>query len=97
MINSFIAAEDLESEMTVVRNEWERSENNPSRVLQQRVRSAAYDWHNYGNATIGARADIEQVPIDRLQAFYRKYYQPGQRDPDRGRPLRSRSRTGLDR
>ena len=76
MINSFIAAEDLESEMTVVRNEWERSENSPTRVLQQRVMSAAYNWHNYGNATIGARADIEHVPIDRLQAFYRKYYQP---------------------
>ena len=76
MINSFIAAEDLESEMTVVRNEWERSENSPGRVLQQRVMSAAYDWHNYGNTTIGARADIEHVPIERLQAFYRKYYQP---------------------
>ena len=76
MINSFIAAEDLESEMTVVRNEWERSENSPGGVLQRRVMSAAYDWHNYGNATIGARADIEQVPIERLQAFYRKYYQP---------------------
>ncbi len=76
MINSFIAAEDLESEMTVVRNEWERGENSPGGVLQKRVMSAAYDWHNYGNSTIGARADIEQVPIDRLQAFYRKYYQP---------------------
>ena len=76
MINSFHRAEDLESEMTVVRNEWERSENSPGRVLQQRVMSAAYDWHNYGNTTIGARADIEQVPIERLQAFYRKYYQP---------------------
>ena len=95
MINSFIAAEDLESEMTVVRNEWERGENNPSRVLSQRVLSAAYSWHNYGNATIGARADIEQVPIDRLQAFYRKYYQPdnavlvvaGRFDPDRALEL----------
>ena len=76
MINSFIAAEDLESEMTVVRNEWERGENSPGGVLQKRVLSAAYDWHNYGNTTIGARSDIEQVPIDRLQAFYRKYYQP---------------------
>ena len=76
MINSFIAAEDLESEMTVVRNEWERGENSPGRVLSQRVMAAAYNWHNYGNATIGARADIENVPIDRLQAFYRKYYQP---------------------
>ena len=76
MVNSFIAQEDLESEMTVVRNEWEASENSPQGVLQKRVFSAAYHWHNYGNSTIGARADIENVPIDRLQAFYRKYYQP---------------------
>jgi zinc protease len=76
MVNSYIAGEDLESEMTVVRNEWESGENNPMGVLQKRVMSAAYDWHNYGNSTIGARADIENVPIDRLQAFYRKYYQP---------------------
>ena len=76
MINSFISAEDLESEMTVVRNEMESGENNPSRILSARVASAAYLWHNYGNSTIGARSDVENVPIDRLQAFYRKYYQP---------------------
>ena len=76
MVNSFISAEDLESEMTVVRNEWERGENSPFGVLQKRVLSAAYDWHNYGNSTIGARSDIENVPIDRLKAFYEKYYQP---------------------
>ena len=76
MINSFISAEDLESEMTVVRNEWERAENSPGGVLQKRLMSTAFQWHNYGNSTIGARADIENVPIDRLQAFYRKYYQP---------------------
>ncbi len=76
MVNSFISAEDLESEMTVVRNEWERGENQPMGVLRKRVMSAAFDWHNYGNSTIGARADIENVPIERLQAFYRKYYQP---------------------
>ncbi len=33
-------------------------------------------WHNYGMSTIGNRSDIERVPIDRLQAFYRKYYRP---------------------
>ena len=76
MINSFISAEDLESEMTVVRNEWESGENSPFRVLLQRMNSVAYLWHNYGNSTIGARADLENVPIERLQAFYRKYYQP---------------------
>ena len=91
MVNSFIAAEDLESEMTVVRNEWEKNENNPGSVLLQRVLSSAFLWHNYGNTTIGARSDIENVPIDRLQGFYRKYYQPdnavlviaGRFDPER--------------
>ncbi len=76
MVNSFIAAEDLESEMTVVRNEWEAGENSPQQVLVKRMQSVAFDWHNYGNSTIGARSDIENVPIDRLQAFYHKYYQP---------------------
>ena len=76
MVNSFIAKKDLDSEMTVVRNELESGENNPMRVLLERVESTAYLWHNYGKSTIGARSDLENVPIDRLQAFYRKYYQP---------------------
>lgn len=76
MINSFIAKADLDSEMSVVRNEWERSENSPLNVLIDRVLATAFLWHNYGKTTIGARSDIENVPIDRLKAFYRKYYQP---------------------
>lgn len=76
MVNSFIAKKDLDSEMTVVRNEMERNENNPAGVLAQRVRSTAYLWHNYGNTTIGARSDVEGVPIQNLQAFYRAWYRP---------------------
>ncbi len=76
MVNSFIARKDLDSEMTVVRNEFESGENSPFRVLMSSVMQAAYDWHNNGKPTIGARSDIENVSIDRLQAFYRKYYQP---------------------
>lgn len=76
MVNSFIAKKDLDSEMTVVRNEMEMGENNPGRILYQKTLAAMYDWHNYGKDTIGARADIENVDIARLQAFYRKYYQP---------------------
>ena len=76
MINSFIKEEDLRSEFSVVRNEFESGENNPSRVLLQRVMSTAYLWHNYGKSTIGSREDIERVPIENLRAFYRKYYQP---------------------
>ncbi|MBM3464967.1 MAG: insulinase family protein [Armatimonadetes bacterium] len=76
MVNSFVAKKDLDTEMTVVRNEYEMGENNPGRVLWQRAMQTAFLWHNYGNPTIGARSDIEKVPIERLQAFYRKYYQP---------------------
>lgn len=76
MINSFIKEEDLKSEFSVVRNEFESGENNPSRVLMQRVMSTAYLWHNYGKTTIGSREDIERVPVANLRAFYRNYYQP---------------------
>ena len=76
MINAFIARHDLDSEMTVVRNEYENWENNPRLVLWGRMQSVAFDWHNYGNLTIGARSDIENVDIQRLQAFYHLYYQP---------------------
>lgn len=76
MVNSFIAKKDLESEFSVVRNEFEIGENSPSSVLMDNVISAAYLWHNYGNTTIGNRSDIERVPIENLQAFYKKYYRP---------------------
>ena len=76
MVNSFIAQKDLDTEMTVVRNEYEAGENNPIQVLFKRLLAVAYDWHNYGNTPIGARSDIEGVPIGNLQAFYRRYYQP---------------------
>jgi zinc protease len=76
LVNSFVKGEDLRSEMTVVRNEFERGENNPGSILNQRITAAAYEWHNYGKSTIGSQSDIERVPIDNLQAFYKKHYQP---------------------
>ena len=76
MVNSFIARKDLDTEMTVVRNEMEMGENDASNILFERVLSAAYQWHNYGKSTIGARADVEGVNIKRLQDFYHTYYRP---------------------
>ncbi len=76
MVNSYIAKKDLESEFSVVRNEFESGENNPTGVLMQKVIDAAYLWHNYGNSTIGNRSDIERVPIENLKAFYKKFYRP---------------------
>ncbi|WP_322975165.1 M16 family metallopeptidase [Aporhodopirellula aestuarii] len=90
LVNSYIRGEDLASEMTVVRNEFERGENSPTRVLMQRIEAAAFDWHNYGKSTIGNQSDIERVPVVKLREFYRKYYRPdnvmvivaGKFDPD---------------
>jgi zinc protease len=76
MTHSFIARKDLDSEMTVVRNEMEMGENSPVRILFEKTMATMYQWHNYGKSTIGARSDVENVDIGRLQAFYHLYYQP---------------------
>jgi zinc protease len=67
---------DLDSEMTVVRNEFERAENEPGRVLGDRMRAAAFAHHGYRHSVLGARSDIENIPLDALYAFYRKHYRP---------------------
>jgi zinc protease len=76
MVHSWVRKSDLDTEMTVVRNEFERGENDPGNVLSQRMLRLAFTAHNYGNPVIGYRSDIELVPIERLQAFYRTWYQP---------------------
>jgi zinc protease len=76
MVNSKIEKQLLDTEMTVVRNEFEMRENSPDGILFQRALEAAYTWHNYGKLPIGNRSDIENVPIHKLAAFYQKYYQP---------------------
>ena len=76
MVNSKIEKPLLDTEMTVVRNEFEMGENSPDRILMQRALETAYTWHNYGKLPIGNRSDIENVPINRLASFYQKYYQP---------------------
>jgi zinc protease len=46
MTHSFIARKDLDSEMTVVRNEMESGENNPFRSLLFQTIGASYVWHS---------------------------------------------------
>jgi zinc protease len=66
MANMTMLKKDLDSEMTVVRNEMESGENSPLNVLNERVMAAAYNFHNYGKTVIGNRTDVERVPIDNL-------------------------------
>jgi len=75
-----ITQKDLSTEMTVVRNEMESGENNPTNILVERVMAAAYNFHNYGKTVIGARTDVERVPASSLKVFYTKYYQPDDAD-----------------
>jgi zinc protease len=80
MANMTMLKKDLDTEMTVVRNEMEAGENSPLNVLRERVLAAAYNFHNYGKTVIGNRTDVERVPISNLAVFYHKYYQPDNAD-----------------
>ena len=70
MVNMTMQKKDLDTEMTVVRNEMESGENSRSNVLDERVMAAAYNFHNYGKTVIGARTDVERVPVENLAVFY---------------------------
>jgi len=76
MVNSFIKKEDFDKEFSVVRNEFEAGENNPFAVVYKHTMAAAYLAHSYGRPVIGNKSDVERVTMDKLQAFYHKYYQP---------------------
>jgi zinc protease len=80
MVRMPMLKKDLDTEMTVVRNEMEAGENNPVEVLEERVLAAAYNFHNYGKTVIGNRTDVERVPVENLDVFYKKYYQPDNAD-----------------
>ncbi len=76
MRNAYIKEEDRQSEMTVVRNEFERGQNSPSGVLDENIWATAYQAHPYHHSTIGWKADIENVSIERLREFYDTFYWP---------------------
>src|SRR5579862_8050587 len=76
MVNVKFTQQILDTEMTVVRNEFERGENSPQSILRERVEATAFLWHNYGKSTIGSKDDLEHVPVARPAAFYHKYYRP---------------------
>ncbi|TDX11181.1 M16 family metallopeptidase [Flavobacterium sp. S87F.05.LMB.W.Kidney.N] len=76
MRNSLLLKEDKEAEMTVVRNEFERGENDPNSLLDKEIWASAYIAHPYHHSTIGWKSDIEKAPIEVLKNFYNTYYWP---------------------
>jgi len=76
MKNLLLNKEDKDAEMTVVRNEYERGENDPFSALDKEIWAAAFMAHPYQHSTIGWKSDIENVPMEDLRAFYNTYYWP---------------------
>jgi zinc protease len=76
MRNLWLRESDRRPEMTVVRNEFEIGENNPIQALDKEIYASAYVAQPYHHSTIGWRSDIENVPIEKLRAFYDVFYWP---------------------
>jgi zinc protease len=76
MRNAYIADADRQSEMTVVRNELERGENDPTNVIDIHSHAIAIREHPYHHPTIGWHSDVEGVPTERLKEFYDTFYWP---------------------
>ncbi len=76
MRNLWLREEDRKPEMTVVRNEFEIGENDPTEALDKEIFAAAYIAHPYHHSTIGWRSDIEKVSIEKLREFYDTFYWP---------------------
>ena len=73
---AFIADSDRRSEMTVVRNELERNDNDSMRVVHSATVAMAFREHPYHHPTIGWRSDVEGMPNERLRELYDTYYRP---------------------
>lgn len=76
MRGALIDSADLESERTVILNEFDRGQNDPIRNLYHGVWSAAFVAHPYHHPTIGWRSDIEHATKEGLRHFYNTYYWP---------------------
>lgn len=76
MRNALLLEKDRAAEMTVVRNEFERGENEPTEAVEKQLWALAYQAHPYHHSTIGWRSDIEKVPIEKLREFYDTFYWP---------------------
>ena len=73
---ALLKKEYLDTEMTVVRNEFERDENSPYEGLGKLIWGAAYHAHPYHHPTIGWKSDIENITIEKLSQFYDTFYHP---------------------
>jgi zinc protease len=76
MVHATIPDEEHRLEMTVVRSELERNEDNPHRALYLEAMSQAFKAHPYHWPTIGWRTDVEQIRTSQIRDYYSSHYMP---------------------
>ncbi|PEN15270.1 peptidase M16 [Longibacter salinarum] len=76
MRGALLDPEDVESERTVILNEYDRGRNESTSRLFDEVWATAFLAHPYRHPTIGWRSDIEGVDDSGLRHFYDQYYWP---------------------
>lgn len=76
MVNATIPDDEHRLEMTVVRSELERNEDNPHRALYSETFAQAFKAHPYHWPTIGWRTDVEQIRTQQIRDYYKSHYMP---------------------
>ena len=77
MTNLLITKKEVEPERLVVLEERRaRVDNNPGAILSEHTNSALFLSHPYRNPVIGWEHDIKALTIDKILAFYKKWYIP---------------------
>ena len=76
MQRALLLDSERQSEMSVVRNEYEIGENNPARALRKAVVAASITAHPYHWSVIGYRSDIEGVTTEKLREHYQAFFHP---------------------
>lgn len=76
MANALIPEEEHRLEMTVVRSELERNEDNPHRALTTELFAQAFQAHPYHWPTIGWRSNVEAIRTNQIRDYYRSHYLP---------------------
>ena len=74
MSEARLAEGDFAKEKPIVLNEMGLHDG--VRRMRQGLLAAAFRQHPYGRPVIGYEADIEQLSLPTLQAFYRRHYRP---------------------
>lgn len=74
--NAKLTDKEFANERTVVLSELQGNENNPDRVLYNKVMSTAFQQSPYHWPTIGWQSDVEHISGQQLRDYYRTYYHP---------------------